>query len=101
MHLHEITDVGDRGRVGQHSVPEQPPPPKDKQRYRFLVAIAGIVTLAFITMAIVAAMFPENAPAVAGPDGAAASANPFPPLPTVDGVPPTNSVTGPPPTTNP
>jgi hypothetical protein len=80
--------------VGQHSVPEEPPPPKDKPRYRFLLAIAGIVALAFLAMAIVAAAFPEQSPAAAGPDDETGVANPFPTLPTVDTGGPT-TVTGP------
>lgn len=48
------------------------------------MAIAGIVALAFITMAIVAAVFPEDSPAAAGPTESIPVANPFPPLPTVD-----------------
>jgi hypothetical protein len=66
--------------VGRHLVPEEPPPPKEKPRWRFLVAIGGIAMLAFIAMAAVAALFPENGPrAAAGPD--ATQGNPFPQLP--------------------
>lgn len=66
--------------MGRHTAAEAPPPPKDKPRYRFLVAISGILVLAFVTMAAVAALFPENGSrAVAGPDGS--QANPFPQLP--------------------
>jgi hypothetical protein len=65
--------------VGRHTAREEPPPPKDKPRWRFLVAIGGIIVLAFIAMAAVAALFPENGPrAVAGADP---TENPFPQLP--------------------
>jgi hypothetical protein len=61
-------------RVGRHLAPEAPPPPKDKPRYRFLVAIGGIAALALLTMAIVAAVFPEQRP----PEAAAGTGEPFP-----------------------
>ena len=65
--------------MGRHLVREEPPPPKEKPRWRFLVAISGIVVLAFIAMAAVAALFPENGSrAVAGADP---TENPFPQLP--------------------
>jgi hypothetical protein len=89
--------------VGRHTVPEAPPPPKAKPRYRFLVAIGGIVFLGFVAMAVVAAMFPEVGPvASAGADNTA-SANPFPNLPgpsMTAGTPvATGSIGGPPPVT--
>jgi hypothetical protein len=63
--------------VGRHLAREEPPPPKDKPRWRFLVAISGILVLAFIAMAAVAALFPETGPrAAANP-----TENPFPHLP--------------------
>jgi hypothetical protein len=65
--------------VGRHLAREEPPPPKEKPRWRFLVAISGILVLAFVAMAAVAALFPENGPrAVAGSDP---TENPFPNLP--------------------
>lgn len=68
--------------MGRHSAPEEPPPPKNKPGYRFFVAILGIALLAFISMAVVAALFPENGSrAVAGQDGNAAS-------PAYPGIPP-------------
>jgi Cellulose binding domain len=48
--------------VGRHSTPEELPPPKDKPRYRFVIAISAIALLAFASMALVAAVFPQNAP---------------------------------------
>lgn len=57
------------------------------------MAIAGIVTLAFITMAIVAAVFPEKSPASAGP-GSSTEANPFPPLPSLAPSAPTEPAPG-------
>ncbi|HLT11151.1 MAG TPA: cellulose binding domain-containing protein [Micromonosporaceae bacterium] len=57
--------------MGRHSAPEEPPPPKDKPRYRFVVALAGILCLGLLAMAVVNAIFPEQSPqAVAGPDPA-------------------------------
>jgi hypothetical protein len=65
--------------VGRHTAQEEPPPPKEKPRWRFLVAIGGILVLAFVAMAAVAALFPENGSrAVAGADP---TENPFPHLP--------------------
>jgi hypothetical protein len=65
--------------VGRHTAKEEQPPPKEKPRWRFLVAISGIIVLAFVAMAAVAALFPENGPrAVAGSDP---TENPFPQLP--------------------
>lgn len=64
--------------MGRHLKVEEPPPPKDKPRWRFLVAIGGIVVLAFVSMAAVAALFPQRgSQAVAGPE----TSNPFPHLP--------------------
>ena len=51
--------------VGRHLVPDEPPPPKAKPPYRFLLAMAGIVVLAIVAMALVAALYPERGPAVA------------------------------------
>jgi hypothetical protein len=48
--------------VGRHSTPEEVPPPKEKPRYRFVVAISAIALLAFASMAFVAAVFPQQAP---------------------------------------
>ncbi len=62
--------------MGRHSAQEEPPPPKEKPRYRFLVAIAGIALLAFFTMATVAAIFPERPQASATEQPP--PANPFP-----------------------
>jgi hypothetical protein len=67
--------------VGRHAVPEESPPPKDKPRYRFVVAVSGIVLLAFASMAMVAAVFPQRAPqAQASPKDLAGSADAFPPI---------------------
>jgi hypothetical protein len=90
--------------VGRHTVPEEPPPTKAKPRYRFLVALGGIVFLGFIAMAVVAAIFPDAGPvARAGADNTTA-ANPFPNVPgnpTTQGPSPvvTGSIGGPPPVT--
>lgn len=94
--------------MGRHLAPEEPPPPKDKPRYRFLVAISGILALAFAAMAVVNAVFPEKSPqAVAGPDPGQ-GANPFPEVPGPPGgmpsATPDPAVTAPPsapPTTGP
>jgi hypothetical protein len=94
--LQKITHLGDGCGVGRHLAREEPPPPKDKPRWRFLVAISGILVLAFIAMAAVAALFPENGPrAAAGP-----TENPFPHLPgdpvvTNGGVPSATATPGP------
>jgi hypothetical protein len=65
--------------VGRHSTPEEPPPPKDKPRYRFVLAISAIFLLAFASMAVVAAVFPDKAPqAEASPGDPGAAGNPFP-----------------------
>ena len=37
-------------RDGKHLAVQEPPPPKDKPRWRFLVAIGGILVLAFLSM---------------------------------------------------
>jgi hypothetical protein len=68
-------------RHGRHRVPKEPLPPTGKPRYRFVVAIFGIVALAFLTMVTVAAIFPEDGPSAA----TTPTENPFPPLP--DGTP--------------
>jgi hypothetical protein len=67
--------------VGRHNVPVELAAPEDKPRYRFVVAFSAIVLLAFASMAVVAALFPERAPqARANPGDLAASGNPFPPI---------------------
>jgi hypothetical protein len=67
--------------VGRHLAEEEPPPPKDKPRYRFLVAISGIIVLACAAMAVVNWVFPEKGPqATAGPD-TTVDGNPFPVVP--------------------
>jgi hypothetical protein len=83
--------------VGKHLAREEPPPPKDKPRWRFLVAISGILVLAFIAMALVAALFPQHGPqAVAGPETTQ------PPFPPIQGGPDQNPTsTGPPATSTP
>ena len=43
--------------------------PGAKPRHRFVIALGTIVLLAFGAMAVVAAIYPENDPAVAQPDG--------------------------------
>jgi Cellulose binding domain len=74
--------------VGRHAVPEELPPPEDKPRYRFVVAISAIFLLAFASMAMVAAVFPQRAPqAQASPDDPAGSGDPFPPIATGQGSP--------------
>lgn len=73
--------------MGKHLAREEPPPPKDKPRWRFLVAISGILVLAFIAMAAVAALFPQHGPqAVAGPE--TTPPNPLPPTQVETGGPP-------------
>jgi hypothetical protein len=59
-YLHRIVPVGHRGRVGRHNAPDELPAPKDKPRYRLVLAIGGIFLLAFVSMAVVAAVFPER-----------------------------------------
>jgi hypothetical protein len=61
-------------------------PPSGKPHYRFVVAIAGIIALAFLTMAAVALIFPEgdtsastDPTADALPAGGAVPADPAPP----------------------
>jgi hypothetical protein len=96
--LHAITGVGDGYGVGRHSAPEEPPPPRDKPRYRFVVAISGILLLAFLSMAVVAAVFPETGPQAADGAGGNGAANPFPQVPagpvTPAGPPATAAITG-------
>lgn len=63
--------------MGRHAVPEQSPPPRDKPRYRFVLAFGAIFLLAFASMAIVAAVFPERGPQAQASGDAG---NPFPPI---------------------
>lgn len=64
--------------MGRHNVPEVLPPPKDKPRYRFVLAISAIFLLAFASMAVVAAIFPEKAPQAEASPGDPNAGNPFP-----------------------
>jgi len=82
--------------VGRHLVPDAPPPPQAKPPYRFLLAMAGIVVIAIVAMALVAALYPERGPAVAdsGQGSAAVGAPPPPPQ-----TPPVTSAPGQPPAT--
>jgi hypothetical protein len=93
--------------VGRHLAREEEPPPRDKPRYRFVVAISGIVMLAFVAMVVVNLIFPEQSPqAAAGPEEPGAGGNPFPAVPGDPGLtpPPTDPALGattPPATTTP
>ena len=83
--------------MGRHLAREEEPPPRDKPRYRFLVAISGIVLLAFVAMVVVNAIFPEQGPqAVAGPEDPGTGGNPFPAVPGDPGLtpPPTDATPG-------
>ena len=76
--------------------------PGAKPRHRFVIALGTIVLLAFGAMAIVAAIYPENDPAVAQPDGSSGPylGEPGPPieadptLPATDAAPPNGAPTG-------
>lgn len=76
-------------RVGRHTVPDAPPPPKAKPPYRFLLAMGAIVILAVVAMAVVAAVYPERGPAAAdsGQDSTTVELSPPPQTPP-DAVPP-------------
>jgi hypothetical protein len=75
--------------VARHLAKEEEPPPRDKPRYRFVVAIVGIGALAFIAMVVVNAVFPERSPqAVAGPEDPGTGGNPFPAVPGDPGLTP-------------
>lgn len=68
--------------MGRHARAEEPPPPKNKPRYRFPIAIGAIALLAFTSMAIVAAVYPERAPQAATTpvQDPGVPGNPFPEL---------------------
>jgi hypothetical protein len=67
--LRLIAAVGEGWCVGKHVRRILNLEPGAKPRYRFVVALGAIVLLAFATMAVVATIFPENAPqASADPD---------------------------------
>jgi hypothetical protein len=72
--------------VGRHNKPEEVPPPKNKPRYRFVVAFSAIFALAFASMGLVAAIFPQR-----GPQAQASPGNPFPPLTDPPTAPPDQS----------
>jgi hypothetical protein len=83
--------------VGKHSDPEQPPPPPPPHRpYRVVIALGAIVALAVLSMAIVAAIYPNGrgAAQTTGTGSPSASEPPF------SGPYPTDSAdpVGPPPT---
>lgn len=61
--------------MGRHSVTEEPAP-VPKPRYRFLIAFLGIFALGFATLAIVANVFPHQAPPAEAGEG-----TPFPGAP--------------------
>ena len=90
--------------MARHLAREEEPPPRDKPRYRFLVAISGIVLLAFVAMVVVNAVFPERAPqAAAGQEEPGTGGNPFPAVPGDPGLTPPPTIdpgaTGAPPST--
>src|ERR1700730_927634 len=59
-------------------MPEDLPPPKAKPRYRFVVAFSTILLLAFASMAIVAAIFPEQGPQARASGDPTGPGNPVP-----------------------
>src|SRR5690349_11924285 len=54
--------------MGRHEMREVWRTAVPKQSYRFLIAIGAIVALAFLSMALVAALYPENGGAAAQGD---------------------------------
>jgi Cellulose binding domain len=72
--------------------------PGAKPRHRFVIALGTIVLLAFGAMAVVAAIYPENDPAVAQPDGntlfSVEPGDPGPPIEADPTLPPTDAPPG-------
>jgi hypothetical protein len=61
--------------MGRHEMREVWRTAVPKQSYRFLIAIGAIVALAFLSMALVAALYPENGGAAAQGDATGAPAD--------------------------
>ncbi len=72
--------VGEGWCVGRHTRPEQPQP-EAKPRHRFVVAFSTIFLLAFASMAVVAAIFPEQGPQAKASGDPTGVGTPFPPIP--------------------